>query len=229
MPQESRWHCSSQPDTTTSLPSSARAFSTTSHTVNGRSVGPAAQAVSVRMTNGSRRITARSLRSHASRRYVRFPPIADIRISVDAVAMRRLWILAYGAAVASIALLMGREVVDAGLYVLQALPSRRASMAAAGWLISTFGPLGLSIGVLVTAQRLQPQWVLHVLFSPCAFALDRAGASILFYAADVPDGDGIEGRTLIAAFGFLVLTLLVHVTARAALAVGRISRRASVR
>jgi hypothetical protein len=70
---------------------------------------------------------------------------------------------------------------------------------------------------------------LHLLFIPCAIALDRAGASILFYAADVPDGDSIEGRTLIAALGFLVLTLLVHATALAALAVATISRRANVR
>ncbi len=157
------------------------------------------------------------------------PPIADIPISVDAVAMRRLWIPAYGAAIVSIALLIGREVIDAGLYVYQELPSRMASLAIVGWLISTFGPLALSVGVWGAARRLQPQWVLHVLFIPCAIALERAGASILFYAADVPDGDSIEGRTLIAAFGFLVITLLVHATALAALAVAEVSRRASAR
>jgi len=158
----------------------------------------------------------------------RFRPIADIRISVDAVAMRGLWILVYGAAIASIALLTGREVIDAGLFVYQGLPSRMASLAVVGWLISTFGPLALSIGVWGAARWLQRQWVLHLVFIPCAIVLDRAGASILFYAADVPDGDSVEGRTLIAAFGFLALTLLVHAAALATLAVGKISRRASV-
>ena len=143
--------------------------------------------------------------------------------------MNRLGSIAYAAAIAGIALLTAREVIETSVYVIGELTLGMVVVGASGWSIATLGPLALSIWFWRLARRRQPQWVLHLLFIPCAIALVRAGASILFYAADVPDADSIEGRTLITAFGFLVLTLLVHAAALAAIGVARISRTANVR
>ena len=49
-----------------------------------------------------------------------------------------------------------------------------------------------------------------MLLIPSAIAIYNVGASIVFFAADVPDGDSIEGYTLTMGLGLLCLTLLVH-------------------
>ena len=142
--------------------------------------------------------------------------------------MNRLGIFAYGAAVAGIALLTAREVIEPSVYLYQEHTSGMVALGVAGWCIATLGPLALSFSFWRLARRSDTRWVFHLLFIPCAIAVHQMGASILFFAADVPDGDSIEGYTLIAAFGFLVLTLLVHATALAALGVAKISRRMNV-
>ena len=143
--------------------------------------------------------------------------------------MNRLGKLAYGAAIAGVALLMAREVVEPSVYLYEQHTAGMVALGTLGWSIATLGPLTLSMCFWRLAERRQQQWVLHLLFIPCAIALVRIGSSILFYAADVPDGDSIEGYTLVAAFGFLVVTLLVHAMALGGLAVGAISRKAKVR
>ena len=160
---------------------------------------------------------------------VRFRPIADIRIGGDDVIMNRLGIVDYGIAIASILLFTGREVFEPSAYLYDEHSSGVVALGATGWVIATLGPLALSVWFWQLARRVKPQWVWHFLFIPCAIAIYGAGTSILFYAADVPDGDSIEGYTLIAAFGFLVFTLLVHAAALLAQCIAKVSRRANVR
>ncbi|WCT73687.1 hypothetical protein PQ455_00190 [Sphingomonas naphthae] len=97
-----------------------------------------------------------------------------------------------------------------------------------GWSIATLGPLGLSIAVWILLRRHQGWWLLHLLYIPSAIAVAQVGASILFFATDVPDGDSVEGYTLIAAFCFLITALLVHaialVVASVAVIRGRVER-----
>jgi hypothetical protein len=143
--------------------------------------------------------------------------------------MNRLGSLAYGAAVLAIALLCARDVIGPGAYLYQRLTSPNVELALAGWLIATSGPLLSSISLWRWRRRLQPLWMWHLLFIPCAIVMFRAGESILFRAAGVPDGDSIEGYTLLAASGFLILTLLVHAGALVALGASRFSRRANAR
>jgi hypothetical protein len=44
------------------------------------------------------------------------------------------------------------------------------------------------------------------------------------FAADVPDGDSVEGYTLIVGFSFLVFTLLIHIAVLAVLGFKRIQQ-----
>lgn len=155
--------------------------------------------------------------------------IADVCFCGDTVAMNRLGLFAYGAGVAAIALFTARETIEPSVYLFQKHSSGAAALGATGWFIATFGPLALSIWFWRWACRLDARWVLHLLYVPFSIATFRVGESILYNAAGVPDGDSIEGWTLLAASSFLVLALLVHIAALAALGVTRVRRRANVR
>ena len=141
--------------------------------------------------------------------------------------MNRLGILAYSTAVAGIAVLTAREAIEPSAYLYGRHSSNVVALGVIGWFISTLAPLALSMVAWFLSSRKKPKWLWHVLFIPSAIALYNVGASLLFFAAGVPDGDSIEGYTLIMAFGLLCLTLLVHGTAALWFAVA--GHRASVR
>jgi len=126
--------------------------------------------------------------------------------------MKRLGTLAYGIAIASVALIMARETIEPSMYVYQRL-GNMAALGVAGWMIATLGPVALSIGVWLLARRLKARWMLHAMCVPMAIIIYNVGASLLFHAAGVPDGDSIEGYTLLAAAGFLLVILIAHATA----------------
>ena len=124
--------------------------------------------------------------------------------------MSRSGILVYIIVIAGIVALTAHQVSEAGAYLVVTHSSKVVALGVVGWSTATFGPLTLSIFAWLQSQRKKPKWLWHVLFIPSAIVLYKVGASILFFAADVPDGDSIEGYTLIIAFGLLGLTLLVH-------------------
>lgn len=128
--------------------------------------------------------------------------------------MKRLGILAYGVAIVSVALLTARETIDPSVYLYQEHNGGMFALGVTGWFIATLGPISLSICVWLLAQRLNARWVLHLMFIPLALMVCKGGASILFYASGVPDGDSMMmGSTLFAATGFLLVTLLAHAIA----------------
>lgn len=143
--------------------------------------------------------------------------------------MTRFGILSYGTAVALIAVFTARETIDPAAYLFQQNTPKAVVLGFAGWLLATLGPLTLSIWFLRLSRRVSAPWALHLLFIPCALALCRVGASMLFFAADVSGAGSIEGNTLLAASALLALTVLVHGGTLAVLGIGWISRRAKAR
>jgi hypothetical protein len=143
--------------------------------------------------------------------------------------MTRLGLLLYGAAIVIIAMLTARETIDPAVYLYQQNTPKAVALGFAGWLLATLGPLTLSIWFLRLSRRVGASWALHLLFIPCALALFRGGASILFFAAGVSGDGSIEGYTLLAASAFLALAVLIHGGALAALGIGWISRKGKVR
>ena len=127
--------------------------------------------------------------------------------------MNRIGILAYGAAIAVIVLIAGRETLEASAAMAQLRTTGRVGLGVAGWLIATLGPITLSVVLWLWAQRVKRRWALHLMFIPLAIAVFNGGAALLFFAADVPDGDSIEGYALLAASAILLLALLVHAAA----------------
>ena len=151
-------------------------------------------------------------------------PLADMCIGGNAAPMKRLGILAYSTAIVGITLLTAREVIEPSVYLYQNHAAPMAALGVLGWFIATLCPLLLSIWFWHLARRSSRQWLLHLIFIPCAVAVYRLGANVLFFAADVPDGDSVEGYTLIVGFSFLVFTLLIHIAVLAVLGFKRIQQ-----
>lgn len=156
-----------------------------------------------------------------------YDPIADVRSCGDVVTMKRLGAMAYWAVIGCIVLLTAREVVEPSLYLYERHTSGMVTLGVIGWFVATLGPLVLSVWVWRAARRVKQKWLWHLLFIPCSIAIYRLGASTLFYAAGVPDGDSVEGYTLLAGNGFLLFTLFVHTAALVAQAAAMV--RSNVR
>ena len=128
--------------------------------------------------------------------------------------MNRAGSVAYGLAAIALIMLFGRETHDAGLFVVyDHTPQPMFAPALAGWGVTTFGPLILSICIWSLVKRVRARWAPHLLFIPCAIGLYRAGEELLVYASDpcrwcMP----FEMFTLLAGL-FLMLTLVVHAAA----------------
>lgn len=135
--------------------------------------------------------------------------------------MNRLGAFAYGAAIFCIALLLAREVIYPGLFLYEELPGEKFALGLPGWLVATLGPLGLSIWF----WRLMPSSVLHLLFIPSAVAILQLGEWMLLFGTAAPNSELMEGRTLMAAFGFTLLALLVHAGAAVVLFVAGMRQR----
>lgn len=127
--------------------------------------------------------------------------------------MNRLGAILYGVAVGGIALLSARNSLEPAIWLFEEYAGETITLAVAGWLIATLGPLALSVGVWLMARRLKARWLLHLIFIPTAIVIARQGALLFFYGTG-SSGDGMpEGFALMMAAMLLTLTLLVHAVA----------------
>ena len=124
--------------------------------------------------------------------------------------MNRFLAIAYGIAIAGIILILAREVIEPSAYLYDRHSPNMGALGGVGWTVATLGPLLLSFCFWRFSQRMRLLWLWHLLFIPCALTLYWLGSAVLFFAADVPDGDSIEGYTLLIASALLALTLIVH-------------------
>lgn len=147
----------------------------------------------------------------------------------DPIRMNRVGIVAYGAAITCVALLAAHEAIHPSFYLYENRTAGEIALGVSGWLLATLGPLAMSMLVWRSSRRVNARWLPHLLFFPFAVATYDAGASILYFAAVVPDGDSVDGYTLVPAVCFLVLTLMVHATALVAFGVAKIGGGANVR
>ncbi|QMW21976.1 hypothetical protein [Sandaracinobacteroides saxicola] len=139
--------------------------------------------------------------------------------------MTRILKLVYVAAIAYVLLTFLQDAINPNVIFFERIGSKSSDLKAIGWIISALFPIMLSIIIWKLIDDSRFHWILHVLFFPCAFMIYHVGASILFFAAGVPDGDSIEGYALLPAFAVLLLTSLVHGAALVAWCVMRMRRR----
>lgn len=134
----------------------------------------------------------------------------------------------YGAAIGGIALLVARESLEPSIYLYQRSAGDKAALGVAGWLISTFGPIALSVSVWLMARRLKARWLVHLIFIPAAIVIFRGGSSLFFYAAGVSGDSTLGGYALLAAGAFLLLTVFVHAAAFLVEGLKKTTHRANV-
>ncbi len=127
--------------------------------------------------------------------------------------MNRLGAILYGVAVVSITLLLARESLEPSVYLFKEHHAHNIALGVTGLLISTFGPVTLSVCIWLMARRLKARWLVHLIFIPTAIVICREGASLFFDGAGVSGENSPEGHSLFAAGAFLFLTLLVHAAA----------------
>ncbi|WP_034160287.1 hypothetical protein [Sphingomonas sp. ERG5] len=127
--------------------------------------------------------------------------------------MNRLVAILYSIAIAGIALLFGRMALDGCIYLYEENAGGQVALAVTGWLISTLGPIALSVCVWLMVRRLKARWLVHLIFIPTSFVTFRDGASLFFYGAGVSGENSPEGYALLMASAFMLLTLLVHAAA----------------
>lgn len=127
--------------------------------------------------------------------------------------MNRIGAIMYGAAIGGIALLSARGSFVSGTWLFQEHRARDAALGVTGWLISSFGPIALSLCVWLVAPHLKDRWLAHLLFLPAAIVICREGGYLFFYGAGVSGEGSPEGFALLLAIKLLFLTLLVHTAA----------------
>jgi uncharacterized membrane protein len=125
--------------------------------------------------------------------------------------MNRVGAVIYGMAAGVIALLFARKSLEPALYLFRDGHAHDVALGMTGWLVSTLGPIALSVCVLLIARRLKAPWLLHLLFIPAAIAIGKGGGYLFFYGAGVSGENSPEGYALLTAIMLLILTLAVHI------------------
>ena len=124
-------------------------------------------------------------------------------------------------------MLFGPNAIDSTAYLYQQMDAGMMPLAAISWILSTFGPLALSVIVWLIAKRVKAQWLLHLTFVPVALVIFRTGGSVFFYATGVSGDSMMDGFALIAGSCYLLLAIIVHFAALATIGVMKVTRRAN--
>jgi len=140
--------------------------------------------------------------------------------------MKRFGFLAYGASLAGITLLTAGYTFNSILFLYD-YASRVSALAVIGWLIATFCPITLSWLAWVMSGRIKARWLPHIVFIPVAMAVFGVGSSLLFDTIGVLGDSMADGFALLTGSGYLMLALLVHLTAIIALGVTNVRRWAN--
>jgi hypothetical protein len=142
--------------------------------------------------------------------------------------MSRHGFFAYGAGVAGITLLTVSTTIDSTVFVYR-YAGGISALGVIGWLISSLGPIALSILVWVTDQRIKARWLPHLIFVPSAIIIFREGVSLYYRESGILADSMASGLALLTATGYLVLALLVHIVAFAAFGIASLGRWANDR
>lgn len=154
--------------------------------------------------------------------------IADSLGFNDAARMKRLGKIAYCVAIIGVALLTARETIEPMEYLYKERNGNMAAVGVTGWLISTLGPIALSVGVWLLAGRFRTRWPLHLMFIPLAIIAYKGGAYVLADAYDFEFGiHMMNDFTLYTATALLLVALLTHVVALVAEAYQIVRQRTS--
>ncbi len=98
-------------------------------------------------------------------------------------------------------LLCGSDTMDAYYWHVEILHSSAMmwTIAAAGWIIATYGPITIAAWFWRLAKRFRAPWVLHLLFLLCAVMTLSTGVSLMFLAGGNTSSDHQTGEAVMTA------------------------------
>lgn len=132
--------------------------------------------------------------------------------------MNQRGFLAYGAAMVGITLLTAGATINSMVFVYQYAGGITA-LGALGWLLSSLGPISLSVLVWLIDQRIKARWLPHLIFIAAAILAFRTGSFLYFHEAGIFVASMASDFALLTAAGYLVLALLIHIVAFGASAI----------
>nr|WP_089218039.1 hypothetical protein [Sphingomonas laterariae] len=138
--------------------------------------------------------------------------------------MKGLGFAAYGAGVAGAALFAAPFAIDTISF--HARPEVSSVQLWSLWLAATLGPLVLSAITWTIAGKFGPRWLLHFTFIPVATFAYLQSMSLFLRVSGLMIHDGPAGDASALGFLYLLLTLLVHLSAFATAAIASVKGQA---
>ncbi|HEY5722225.1 MAG TPA: hypothetical protein VIT45_07870 [Allosphingosinicella sp.] len=111
--------------------------------------------------------------------------------------MNRFDKMAVGAAIVA-TLICRSDTMNAYYWHLEILHSSAMTwtIAVAGWIIATYGPIAIAAWFWRLAKRVRAPWVLHVLFLVCAVITLSTGVSLMLLAGGDTSSDHQTGEAV---------------------------------
>jgi hypothetical protein len=131
--------------------------------------------------------------------------------------MEGLGFAAYGAGVAGAALFAGPFAIDTISF--HAKPEVNSVQLWSLWLAATLGPLALSAIAWTTAGKFTSRWLPHLIFIPVAIIVFRQCVSLFLRVSGLMIHDGPAGDASALGGLYLLLALVVHLSAFATAAI----------
>ncbi|HEY0026832.1 MAG TPA: hypothetical protein VGC35_03085 [Allosphingosinicella sp.] len=129
---------------------------------------------------------------------------------VGKLKLNRLDIVAVVAVIVSTILCIEAALHAADAYThFRPISGAKQMLGVIGWIIATFGPIGVAVCFWRLAKRVRAPWVVHLLFLPCAYALLMAGVYLMLFVIGDPDFDStLGGPVMQAALLFAAASVL---------------------
>jgi len=131
--------------------------------------------------------------------------------------MKGLGFAAYGAGVAGATVFAAPFVIDTISF--HARPEVNSVQLWSLWLAATLGPLALSAIAWTTAGKFTPRWLPHLIFIPVAIIAYLKCMSLFLRVSGLMFHDGPAGDASALGGLYLLLALLVHLSAFATAAI----------
>ena len=125
--------------------------------------------------------------------------------------MKRIAFVAYAAGVAAAAIIAAPIAVRTINF--QARPEVNSVLLWLLWSMATFGPIILSIIVCMVDQEFTSRWIPHFAFIPIAIFAWQQGTSLFLRVSGLWIHDGPAGDASALGTLYLILALLVHISA----------------
>jgi hypothetical protein len=141
--------------------------------------------------------------------------------------VRRLGFVAYGAGVVGITLFAAPPAINLLIFLLDQPRTAKWTTWLIYWLIATLAPIILSIIAWVVVQKYRAQWLPHLIFIPTTIVLCRESSGVFLRKSGLLYHDMMEMDAMMLSVYYMLLALLVHVTALAVAGVSSIRRWAN--